>query len=436
MRPLPFKTQVHRRLHVVVNAPARHTAQRRKTAGVRVKQHLVPLAGVGHHPECPAGAQLEVRDLHVVVHPANEQPFFAPVKLKRLAQLETQRHIRLGCRLALLLAPSPNEIGQSAVAAPIALRLQLRQQRPRTAPGMLGSVGIGLERLHQHPLKSAELGESALPFVFGRLVARGLEPFFDRVARQPRALGDLAVGELLAQLHAPDLAYHFHGDHLLSLLLNFLAGQLNTLVNFESALLALDGQFSVGGNSKPSGCTEATVFGPFFVENAPEYKLGEDIANGAIGKPCHVAGVIRGPKGETIANAKIDVWQADDEGFYDVQKPDLQHAQARGTLYADKDGNYYFKTVVAEPYPIPTDGPVGQLLDVTRRPSMRPAHLHFMIQATGYETLITHVFRRDDKYLSADPVIGVRDSLIAEWVPQADGTTKLDFDFVLKPSMT
>lgn len=189
-------------------------------------------------------------------------------------------------------------------------------------------------------------------------------------------------------------------------------------------------------NSKPSGCTEATVFGPFFVENAPEYKLGEDIANGAIGKPCHVAGVIRGPKGETIANAKIDVWQADDEGFYDVQKPDLQHAQARGTLYADKDGNYYFKTVVAEPYPIPTDGPVGQLLDVTRRPSMRPAHLHFMIQATGYETLITHVFRRDDKYLSADPVIGVRDSLIAEWVPQADGTTKLDFDFVLKPSMT
>lgn len=189
-------------------------------------------------------------------------------------------------------------------------------------------------------------------------------------------------------------------------------------------------------NSKPAGCTEATVFGPFFVANAPEYKLGEDIANGAIGKPCHVAGVIRGPKGEAIANAKIDVWQADDEGFYDVQKPDLQHAQARGTLHADKDGNYYFKTVVAEPYPIPTDGPVGQLLDATRRPSMRPAHLHFMIQAPGYETLITHVFRRDDKYLSADPVIGVRDSLIADWVPQADGTTKLDFDFVLNPSMT
>ncbi len=188
-------------------------------------------------------------------------------------------------------------------------------------------------------------------------------------------------------------------------------------------------------NSKPAGCTEATVFGPFFVPNAPEYKLGDDIANGAVGRPCLVSGSITGPKGEAIPNAKIDVWQADDEGFYDVQKPDLQHAQARGVLHSDAEGKYHFKTIVAEPYPIPTDGPVGQLLDATRRPSMRPAHLHFMIQAPGYETLITHVFRHDDQYLNADPVFGVRESLIADWVIQADGTTKLAFDFVLNPSM-
>ena len=188
-------------------------------------------------------------------------------------------------------------------------------------------------------------------------------------------------------------------------------------------------------NSKPAGCTEATVFGPFFVANAPEYKLGDDIANGAVGRPCLVSGSVTGPKGEAIPSAKIDVWQADDDGFYDVQKPDLQQAQARGVLHSDAAGKYHFKTIVAEPYPIPTDGPVGQLLDATRRPSMRPAHLHFMIQAPGYETLITHVFRRDDQYLNADPVFGVRDSLIADWVPQADGTTKLAFDFVLNPSM-
>jgi hydroxyquinol 1,2-dioxygenase len=186
-------------------------------------------------------------------------------------------------------------------------------------------------------------------------------------------------------------------------------------------------------NRKPVGCTDATVFGPFFVPNAPEYKLGDEVSNGARGKPCYVSGVIRGPKGEIISNAKIDVWQADDDGLYDVQKPDLNQAQARGTLHSNEQGQYYFRTVVAEPYPIPTDGPVGKLLDATNRPSMRPAHLHFMIQAPGYETLITHVFRRDDKYLDADPVLGVRESLVADWVAQADGTTKLDFDFVLKP---
>ena len=187
-------------------------------------------------------------------------------------------------------------------------------------------------------------------------------------------------------------------------------------------------------NSKPNGCTEATVFGPFFVPDAPEYQLGDDVSNGAIGKTCFVAGTIRSPKGEVVKNAKIDVWQADDDGLYDVQKPGLDHAQARGTFHSNDQGQYFFKSIVAEPYPIPTDGPVGRMLDATRRSPMRPAHLHFMIQAEGYETLITHVFRRDDDYLEADPVFGVRESLIADWVAQPDGTFKLDFDFVLNPS--
>lgn len=184
-------------------------------------------------------------------------------------------------------------------------------------------------------------------------------------------------------------------------------------------------------NRKPEGCTEATVFGPFFVPNAPVYGLGADIANGAKGTPCQVSGMIRGLNGEPIANAKIDVWQADDDGLYDVQKSNLEHAQARGTLHSNSLGQYYFKTVVAEPYPIPTDGPVGAMLEATCRPSMRPAHIHFMIQAEGYETLITHVFRSDDSYLTADPVLGVRDSLVANWEILPDGTSKLDFDFVL-----
>lgn len=187
-------------------------------------------------------------------------------------------------------------------------------------------------------------------------------------------------------------------------------------------------------NEKPPGCTEATVFGPFHVPDAPAYENGFDIANGASGQPCRVHGRVRGNNGEAVGGAVIDVWQADDEGHYDVQKEGLDHAQARGVLHARPDGRFDFKTIVAEAYPIPTDGPVGRLLENTGRSPWRPAHLHFMIQAPGYQTLITHVFRRGDQYLSADPVFGVRQSLIADWVPQSDGVTELAFDFVLNAS--
>ncbi len=186
-------------------------------------------------------------------------------------------------------------------------------------------------------------------------------------------------------------------------------------------------------NDKAEGCTEATVFGPFYVPNSPIYKNGDDFANGAIGKPCLVRGSVRNFSGEAIGGATIEVWQADDEGMYDVQKPELDHAQARGVLQVRADGSFDFKTVVPEPYPIPMDGPVGQMLTATCRSPWRPAHLHFMIKAEGYETLITHVFRQGDRYLEADPVFGVRKSLVTDWEIQSDGTTKLDFDFVLGP---
>lgn len=186
-------------------------------------------------------------------------------------------------------------------------------------------------------------------------------------------------------------------------------------------------------NDKPQGCTEATVFGPFYVEGAPHYENGDDIANGASGEPCQVRGVVRGLNGEPVANAAIEVWQADDEGHYDVQKPELNHAQARGVLRSRADGSFDFRTIVAEAYPIPTDGPVGDMLKATKRHPWRPAHLHFMIKAEGYETLITHVFRDGDPYLDSDAVFGVRQSLVADWVKQPDGDYLLEYDFVLNP---
>lgn len=198
-------------------------------------------------------------------------------------------------------------------------------------------------------------------------------------------------------------------------------------------------------NRRPTGCTEATVFGPFFVPNAPTYENGDDISNGARGEPCLVSGTVRGIDGKRIAGAQMDVWQSDDEGSYDVQRPDLDHAEGRGHLRTLEDGRYFFKSIVAVPYPIPHDGPVGQMLEKLGRHPWRPAHLHFMIQAPGYETLITHVFRSEGTFLDSDAVFGVRSSLIADWkrheagvapdgTPMSEPFYTLEYNFVLNMS--
>lgn len=186
-------------------------------------------------------------------------------------------------------------------------------------------------------------------------------------------------------------------------------------------------------NDKPRGCTEATVFGPFHVEGAPHYELGANIANGARGVPCLVRGAVRGIDGKPVPHAHIDVWQSDADGLYDVQRAEIDHAQARGIVTADDLGRYHFRTILAVPYAIPHDGPVGQMLEALGRHPWRPAHLHFLIKAEGYETLITHVFRRDDPYLDSDAVFGVRQSLITDWTAQPDGSYLVEFDFVLNP---
>jgi hydroxyquinol 1,2-dioxygenase len=169
------------------------------------------------------------------------------------------------------------------------------------------------------------------------------------------------------------------------------------------------------------------------VAGAPHYELGSDIANGARGIPCLVRGTVRGIGGEPVPGAHIDVWQSDEDGLYDVQHADISHAQARGILNADEKGGYHFRSILAVPYAIPHDGPVGDLLAAAGRHPWRPAHLHFLIKAEGYETLTTHVFRSDDPYLDSDAVFGVRQSLVADWARQPDGTYLVEYDFVLNP---
>ena len=186
-------------------------------------------------------------------------------------------------------------------------------------------------------------------------------------------------------------------------------------------------------NEKPAACTEATVFGPFHVDGAPEYDLGTDISNGATGTPCTVRGTVRGIDGKPVANAMLDVWQSDENGLYDVQKPEVSEAQARGIVHTDAEGRYSFDSILAVPYPIPHDGPVGQMLEATGRHPWRPAHLHFLIKADGYETLITHIFRNNSDYIDSDAVFAVRSSLVCDWVEQPDGRFLVEYDFVLNP---
>ena len=199
-------------------------------------------------------------------------------------------------------------------------------------------------------------------------------------------------------------------------------------------------------NEAQANATEATVFGPFFVEGSPAIEPGGDIAAGAAGEPCWVEGTVTDTDGQPVPHTLIEVWEADQDGFYDVQYDDGRVA-ARGHLFSDVGGRYRFWAVTPTPYPIPHDGPVGQLLAAAGRSPMRASHLHFMVKADGYRTLVTHIFVRGDELLDRDSVFGVKDSLVLDFAPQPAGTpapdgrhlagrawSRVRFDIVLAPA--
>lgn len=177
-------------------------------------------------------------------------------------------------------------------------------------------------------------------------------------------------------------------------------------------------------HSRPAGATEQTVFGPFWVEGAPHMPHGADIANGAVGDPCQFALKITDRDGRPVSDARVDVWHADAHGGYDVQDPSwkMSAAKMRAVFGTDAHGSVRFWSVVPASYPVPTDGPVGDMLRASNREAMRPGHLHVMVQKPGYDTLITHVFVNGDKYLDSDAVFAVRSSCIGDYVRHEAGT--------------
>lgn len=190
-------------------------------------------------------------------------------------------------------------------------------------------------------------------------------------------------------------------------------------------------------NRRPDGATENTVFGPFHVEDAPIRAMGDNISLDGKGDPCLFEGRVIDLSGNAIEGACVDVWSDNADGFYDVQQPGIQPQwNNRGRFYTGADGAYAFRGIKPTSYPIPDDGPVGKMLAAIGRHPYRPAHMHFLVTAPGFQRLVTHTFVGDDSYLTSDAVFGVKQTLIAPFEPVSGGDTlwRSPFDFVLTPA--
>ena len=185
-----------------------------------------------------------------------------------------------------------------------------------------------------------------------------------------------------------------------------------------------------------SSTTDSALLGPFYVEGRPSAANGSDISDGVSGTPMFVTGRVLDDDGHPIAGAKVDTWHSDGEGFYDVQQTEKLHEQfaMRALLTTDDDGRFWYRSITPRYYPVPTDGPCGEILRAANRSPMRPQHVHFWFTANGYQPLITQLFWRDDPYIGHDAVFADQDSLMADFVRHEPGLapdgTSVDEPFV------
>ena len=223
---------------------------------------------------------------------------------------------------------------------------------------------------------------------------------------------------------------------------------LSDTLGISMLVVALDqarGAAALKANPPKLPPTEATVLGPFYWEGAPELPLGSDIRADHGGASCYYHGVVTDTAGQPIAGAILDVWSGDGEGFYDMQKGDGNTMALRARFRTDAQGRYHYWSIKPAYYPVPDDGPVGDMLRGMGRHPNRPGHMHTMLQAPGHEKLITHIFVSDSPYIESDAVFGVRESLIADFKPHPAGTApdgrvmkepffSAQYDFRLVPS--
>ncbi|HET6708468.1 dioxygenase [Amycolatopsis sp.] len=190
--------------------------------------------------------------------------------------------------------------------------------------------------------------------------------------------------------------------------------------------------------------TPATVLGPFHIDGSPEKEYGGDMSDGLPGTPLYITGTVRDLDGFPVVGAVLDVWQADEEGAYESQLPEVDEARLRAKYTSRADGTYCVRTIAPKGYSIPMDGPVGELIRGTGISHFRPAHVHFLINAAGYEPLITHLFQDGAQYLDSDVVFGTKQELVVAFEPRDPGPTpdggtlaqpwlEARYDFVLQP---
>jgi len=193
-------------------------------------------------------------------------------------------------------------------------------------------------------------------------------------------------------------------------------------------------------NRRPPGATENTVFGPFHVDGCPVREMGDRICLDGKGESCLFIGRVVDLDGNPVEGAKIDVWSDNADGYYDVQQPGIQPKwNNRGVFVTGADGAYSFVGIKPVSYPIPDDGPVGKMLGRLGRHPYRPAHMHYMVRADGFQKLVTHTFVGGDPYLQSDTVFGVKKTLVAPFMRVEGGDTlwRSDYDFVLaRPDQT
>ena len=277
------------------------------------------------------------------------------------------------------------------------------------------------------------------------------EEVLRRIANTPnRRLHEILTG-LVRHLHDFAREVHlsedewFEGIKFLTRTGHFCTGTRQEFI-LLSDTLGLSQLVVAQNHNRPMDMTEQTVFGPFHVEGvSASASHGSDISAGLPGDPLFVDAQVC-CEGKPLADAVVDVWQADSEGFYDVQGPNwtIEEAKLRAVFRTDKQGRISFRSILPKSYPIPTDGTVGDMLRATERSPMRPAHVHFRVAKPGYDTLVTHVFVDGDEYLDSDAVFGVRASCIGNYVrleagqkidgvPQNAPSYKLDYRFSLHP---